>query len=259
MSAPTSLDASVPARAKTPPTPPGDFGRLGISEGLRRFVAEMPSERGPILYFVMRAAAACAPRSRVADVGAGEAPYAELFDHVDYVTVDWSQSPHSHATPPSLTASIESLPVQDGAFDAVLLTQVLEHVPDPVSALRELHRVLVPGGLVYVTVPLAWELHELPHDYYRYTEPGLRHVLNAAGFEVVELEARGDCFTTLAQLMRNVCWAMGAAADGLDSRRASAREALETLADRMELLAPLDAARRLPLGYQAVARRPSIT
>ena len=230
-------------------------GSTGVSEFLRTFVAEFPYERGPILEFVMKAAKAIPAGARVADVGAGDAPFRELFAHARYATVDWAESLHEGAERSDIVASADSIPVRDGAFDAVLLTQVLEHVPEPASVLSELHRILSDGGTLYLTAPLVWELHELPHDYYRYTSEGLRHLLESAGFTSVEVEPRNDCFTTLAQLMRNARWAMGSAPDGLDERRAAAGRQLEELADEIARLAPLDAERILPLGYSATGVR----
>jgi SAM-dependent methyltransferase len=230
-------------------------GSLGISESLRKFVAEFPYERQSILEFVMRAAREIPAGARVADVGAGDAPFRELFAHARYATLDWGESVHEGAPSSDIVASADSIPIRDGAFDAVLLTQVLEHVPEPASVLAELHRILTKGGTLYLTVPLVWELHELPHDYYRYTSEGLRHLLETAGFTSVEVEPRNDCFTTLAQLMRNVRWAMGSAPDGLDERRVAAGELLAELADQIAELAPLDAERILPLGYSAVGIR----
>jgi hypothetical protein len=129
-------------------------------------------------------------------------------------------------------------------------------VPDPAAVARELHRILRSGGHAYLTVPLVWELHELPHDYFRYTEGGLRHLLESAGFEVLGVEPRNDCFSTLAQLMLNVRHVAGSAPDGLDERREAAAELLTELAEQVAQLAPLDAQRILPLGYAATARRP---
>jgi SAM-dependent methyltransferase len=235
--------------------PDSPTGSLGISESLRKFIAEFPYERQSILEFVMRAARELPAGARVADVGAGDAPFRELFAHARYATLDWGESVHEGARSSDIVASADSIPVRDGAFDAVLLTQVLEHVPEPAAVLAELHRILAEGGRIYITVPLLWELHELPHDYYRYTSQGLRHLLESAGFSSVEVQPRNDCFTTLAQLMQNVRWAMGSAPDGLDERRAAAGELLSELADQVAQLAPLDAARILPLGYTAVGVR----
>jgi SAM-dependent methyltransferase len=233
------------------------LGTLGLSEELRQFVAEMPYERRPILDFLRSAADLLPPDARVADVGAGDAPYRELFDHVDeYVTIDWEHSVHEGGRKVDLVASAESIPVPDESFDAVLLTQVLEHVPEPARVLRELHRILRPRGSLFLTAPLVWELHEMPFDYFRYTAPGLEFLLEEAGFAQIEVAARNDCFTTLAQLMRNVGHVMGRAPDGLDDRREAAAAALDRLAEKVAALAPLDSAMVLPLGYAASAVRP---
>ena len=229
----------------------------GLSEALRGFVAEMPWERESIVAFVIAAAQATAPGARVLDVGSGDAPYRELFAHAEYKTADWSQSPHEEASRSDFIAPADRLPVKDGEFDVVLCTQVLEHVPEPAAVLREFARVLGPGGRVYLTAPLVWELHELPHDYFRYTQPGLEHLLTQAGFVAVDVQPRNDCFTTIAQLMRNLGATMGRAPDGLDERREQATETLVTLADEVAALAPLDARHVLPLGFQATASTPA--
>ena len=65
----------------------------------------------------------------------------------------------------------------DGSFDAVFLLEVLEHVTAPDRALREVHRVLRADGLVVISTPFVFEIHAAPHDYYRFTEHGLRHLM----------------------------------------------------------------------------------
>ena len=83
----------------------------GLSERLRAFVVEMPYERGPILSFIKAAADGIPPGSRVLDVGAGDAPYAELFDHVEYITSDWEASVHEGARAADVIAPAEALPL----------------------------------------------------------------------------------------------------------------------------------------------------
>jgi SAM-dependent methyltransferase len=229
----------------------------GLSERLHDFIAEMPWERESILQFVAGAARATAEGARVLDVGAGDAPYRELFAHTEYRTTDWEQSPHEGAEHVDFVGPAEQLPVADAAFDVALCTQVLEHVPEPARVLAELARVLRPGGRLYLSVPLVWELHEMPHDYFRYTSRGIEHLLGATGFVPGEVRPRNDCFTTIAQLMLNAGSAMGRAADGLDERREEASAVLTDLAEHVAALAPLDARRILPLGYTAIATRTS--
>jgi SAM-dependent methyltransferase len=234
-----------------------DNGHLrGRSERLRGFVDEMPLERDAIARFTALAAASMRPGSRVADVGAGDAPYRELFDHVDYVTIDWGESLHQPPGGLDITAQAHALPVDDCSFDGVILTQVLEHVPNPSEVLGELFRILVPGGRLFAAVPLLWEEHEAPHDYFRYTRFGLARLLTDAGFEAVEVQPRTDCFTALSQLALNARWAMGSAPDGLDEERSRVADRLTEIADELTAFAHLDANRSLTLGFTAIAVKP---
>ncbi len=232
-------------------TPPA-----GISPALRAFVCGLPQERGPILDFMRRAAAELPAGAQVLDVGAGDSPYRELFAHLDYKTSDWANSVHPGARAVDYVGSADDLPVPDAAFDAVILTQVLEHVPNPADVLAELHRILRPGGRLYMTMPLTWELHELPFDFFRYTAPGLQSLLRGAGFEELEINPRNDCFATIAQVLQNISLTMGSYPDGRDAERAQAAAALSALGDQLLQFSPLDARHILPLGYSVRARRP---
>jgi SAM-dependent methyltransferase len=231
-------------------------GQRGLSEDLRRFTEQLPYERGTILDFVSHVALSATPHSAVLDVGAGDSPYRELFAHTRYTTSDWSESLHPGGRHADIIAPADDLPVEDGTFDLVLCTQVLEHVPEPSAVLAECFRVLVPAGRFAVTVPLLWELHELPHDYYRYTESGLRYLLTRAGFTELRIEARGSGFEAVAQLISNLGWSIGDADDGLSEDRLTARAVLSELATQLAALAPLEVERVMPLGYSATARRP---
>lgn len=232
------------------------YGQLGISEALRRFTEEFPYERGPILEFVIQTSRSIPPDAAVLDLGAGDAPYRELFAHTRYTTSDWTGSLHTGSRGADVIAPADALPIADGSYDVILCTQVIEHVPDPAAVLAECFRVLVPGGCLALTAPLLWELHEVPHDYYRYTEMGLRHLLASTGFVQLDVQPRSDAFTALAQLMLNVGWAIGDAPDGLSEHRAQARDLLARIAGEIAALAPLDVARAMPLGYSALARKP---
>jgi SAM-dependent methyltransferase len=228
--------------------------------GLAAFVRESPIHRPAILAAVECFAAALPAGSRVLDAGAGQAPYRELFAHCDHVAHDWPASPHSGAAGADLIADIRALPLADGEFDAVLCTEVLEHVAAPDAAARELFRVLRPGGRLLVTVPFVAELHEAPHDHYRYTSFGIRGVLERVGFLVESVEPSSGYFATIAHLMR-----VGGLAMRPDDSRARAGTRLAGLALQAAslLLAPaapaldrLDERRGLPLGWVALGSVP---
>jgi SAM-dependent methyltransferase len=226
------------------------------SPQLQAFVDSYPWERGPILDFMRRAANELGPGATVLDVGAGEAPYAELFQHLDYRTSDWEHSVHPGSRRADYIGSADNLPVSNCAFDGVINTQVLEHVAEPARVVAELYRILRAGGRLYMSVPLTWELHEEPFDFYRYTSHGLRHLLDEAGFIAIDIQPRNDSFTTLAQLLRNAKYVMGRRPDGLDPQREFAAHVLSHMADLVATFAPLDTQHIFPLGYTVTASKP---
>ena len=144
------------------------------------------------------------PGSRVLDIGAGEALYAKRFAHTRYVAVDLGVGDSSwDYSKLSALADAGELPFAKSCFDAALQIVVLEHVRDPKEAVREMARVLCRGGRALLAVPLAWEVHQAPHDYFRYTNHGLMLLLDQAGMAVVSLKPIGGFFTLLARRMLN--------------------------------------------------------
>ena len=227
----------------------------GLSPALHAFVAEAPIERRAILDFLTRAAASLPPGARVLDAGAGEAPYRELFSMHEYVTCDWTNSPHPGARRVDIVAPLDRLPVDDKCFDAVVSTQVLEHVASPAAVLRELKRVLVPGGRLWLTVPFVGELHEEPFDYYRYTPYALRHLLEGASFSGIEVQPIGGYFSALGQLARNCGPAIGVGEERADALRRAVAAVGRLVGRLLPALDRLDRRHRLPVGWCCTARR----
>lgn len=136
-----------------------------------------------------------APGSRVLDAGAGECRFRDCFWHSRYVALDHAQGDvHWDYSRLDLIADLEALPFASERFDGVLNLAVLEHVAHPARALIEMARVLKPGGQLLLLAPLEWEVHQEPHDYFRFTAHGLRRLLDEAGLRIVSLEPIGGYF-----------------------------------------------------------------
>lgn len=189
----------------------------------------------------------------VLDVGAGRSPFREVFARADYQTCDWENS--IYETEVDFRAPADDIPVDAASRDAILCTQVLEHVPDPKAVLAEFHRILRPGALLIITVPLAWYLHEEPYDYFRYTSHGLRHLLESSGFQDIVIEPLTDSFTTLAQLVGDLGHLMGEVKDGFDDQRGLIGDTMRQLSSLIGSFANFDTKWIMPLGYAVSARR----
>jgi len=142
--------------------------------------------------------------STVLDVGCGAQPYRPLVEESGfaYTGVDWPSS--IHAAPESGRTVRHNLaetpwPFADASFDAILCTEVLEHIADPLSLLVESRRILKPGGRIMLTAPLFWPEHEAPHDYHRFTRYALKLAFERAGFAIDRMDARGGWHMALAQ------------------------------------------------------------
>jgi len=110
----------------------------------------------------------------VLDVGCGDRPYASIFPGA----VGFDVPGNRHA---DLHGSIDAIPVDGASFDVVLCLQVLEHVPDPAAAVRELHRVVRPGGRVLLTTHGVYPFHPNPDDLWRWTHQGLERLFLTNG------------------------------------------------------------------------------
>ena len=91
-------------------------------------------------------------------------------------------------------------------FDTVLCTQVLEHVFDHDKMMKEIFRVMKPGGHVILTVPFAWELHEEPYDFFRYTKHALKQLFENTGFEIDYIKPNGGKWAAIYQLRNNMMY-----------------------------------------------------
>lgn len=135
------------------------------------------------------------------DFGCGSKPYQSLFNVKEYIGLDYENPGHPHENEQiDVFYDGENIPFDNQFFDCILCTEVIEHVFNPEIVLSELNRVLKPGGKLLITCPFAWNEHEVPHDYARYSRFALEYLLEKNGFEMVSFSKNGHFISTLFQL-----------------------------------------------------------
>ncbi len=191
----------------------------------------------------------------LADLGCGKAPLLGAYrDRCTSVALaDWPNSAHPN---PLINISVDLneplVSIPDKSYDVVVLSDVLEHIREPVVLMSEISRILRPGGRLLMNVPFAYWIHEAPYDYYRYTRYALESFVETAGMQVVELTPLGGWIEVMADMscklltrarLTFVASALHRAVIAFNNTGIGRRLALST-------------GDVLPLGYGMVARKP---
>lgn len=184
------------------------FARCGLRDGLGR---HFPRLQGEVL-----------------DVGCGHKPYRGMIPATRYIGLDVDNPFTRRVGAADVFYEGNTFPLADASFDAVLCSQVLEHVFTPERFLGEIHRVLRPGGWLLLAVPFVWDEHEQPHDFGRYSSFGLRALLERNGFTVAAQDKSVADFGAVAQL-----------AGGWVFKVVQTRNKWVNLATQLALIAPL--------------------
>jgi SAM-dependent methyltransferase len=151
---------------------------------------------------------------RILDAGAGTQPYRGACSHLKYVAHDFGaydgrgdgvglQTGQFAYGALDIVSDITAIPAGDATFDAILCTEVLEHVPHPIRALRELVRLLKPGGDLILTAPFVSFTHFSPYHFCTgFSRYFHEHYLAELGMDILELTPNGGYFDLIAQEVR---------------------------------------------------------
>ncbi len=167
-----------------------DFARLDYTT--RRFYVDE---------FYFQHASDLPPGSAVLDLGGDRVGKRGRFNidsypyRVVYANLSYASSPH-------VQADVAQLPFLDGSFDAVICSEVLEHVPDPRPALSEAHRVLRSGGKLLACTPFLYRIHADPYDFGRYTDHYWRNLLMGLGYCESKVERQGLFFSVMVDFWK---------------------------------------------------------
>ena len=156
------------------------------------------------------------PGNRILDAGAGEQQYKKFCSHLRYISQDFAeydgrgdkkglQTGSRNNTGLDIVSDITSIPVSDCSFDAVLCTEVFEHLPEPLLALKEFSRIIKKGGYLIITAPFCSLTHYSPYHYYTgFNRYFYETHLAKFGFKIIEIKTNGNFFEYLAQEIRRV-------------------------------------------------------
>ncbi|MGD1874125.1 MAG: methyltransferase domain-containing protein [Mastigocoleus sp.] len=154
----------------------------------------------------------------LADIGSGKSPYYQILSEISskYVAVDMKDN-----LPENETRSIEQvygvaeeIPLENSTIDIVLCNQVLEHVNDPIKSVDEIYRILKPGGKFIGSLPHVSPVHLEPYDFRRYTDLGLKKLLDSAGYTDIKIEGSGGVHSAAA-LMITMDWMLNPRKEGI--------------------------------------------
>jgi SAM-dependent methyltransferase len=135
------------------------------------------------------------------DIGCGIKPYAHLYRSTEYVGLEIDTPQNRLSKNADYFYDGNNFPFDDASFDSVVANEVFEHVFNPDQFLREMLRILKPGGVALLTMPFVWDEHEQPYDFARYSSFGIKSLLEKHGFEIVEQRKSIDDIRVIFQLL----------------------------------------------------------
>lgn len=153
---------------------------------------------------------------KILDAGAGEQQFKKFCSHLKYVSQDFAkydgkgdkkglQTKIWDNSKLDIISDISSIPVPDRSFDAILCTEVFEHLPEPILALKEFSRVIKKGGYLVITSPFCSLTHFSPYHFYSgFNQYFYKTHLPKFGFKIIEIKTNGNFFEYVAQEIRRI-------------------------------------------------------
>jgi len=143
--------------------------------------------------------------ARALDLGSDKCPYRSWLEAKGFEVRTIDISPGSGA---DYSGTVEATGLPDDSFDLVLCTQVLEHCDNPWQGVREIRRILSPGGHAVLSVPHVWFYHPHPKDHWRFTQEGLIRLCRDGGLEPLVMYGQGGSLLCAAQVLNFLAYGL---------------------------------------------------
>lgn len=130
---------------------------------------------------------------KIYDFGCGQKPYQIFAGNHEYIGIDIDKSNDKA----DIYADIANVPIDDNVADIVTSFFVLEHVEEPQKVINEKFRILKEGGELFMLVPLYWEEHEQPYDFYRFTRFAIEKMMKNSGFRNIQITELNSSYSIL--------------------------------------------------------------
>lgn len=139
----------------------------------------------------------------ILDAGAGSCPYEKYFAHTKYESTDFENIfEKDYKESHDFICSLDNIPKPNDHYDAIINTQVLEHVECPQKVINEFFRVLKTNGKLFLTAPQGWGVHGAPYHFFNFTKYGLELLFKNAGFKIIFIKPRGGIFWYLSNRIK---------------------------------------------------------
>lgn len=152
----------------------------------------------------------------ILDAGAGESRYKKYCSHLKYISQDFGEyvpneslgGLHSNKWDYSdlnIVCDIIDIPMDNETIDVIMCTEVIEHIKEPILAIKEFSRLLKPNGKLLLSAPFCCLTHMAPYFFYNgFSEYWYKEVLKECGFEVLECKKYGNWFEYLFQELNRI-------------------------------------------------------